>query len=113
MLRMAARYADGVMLSDLPPAICAERIGWVLGHLQEFGRPAAPFCFSNFLAWHVYADRDKARREARQWLGYRGLFRPWVITTFMSQADYDIIEAHKAEIYAMPFKGTWSVDGRA
>lgn len=29
----------------------------------------------------------------------------------MSQADYDMIEAHKAEIYAMPFKGTWSVEG--
>jgi alkanesulfonate monooxygenase SsuD/methylene tetrahydromethanopterin reductase-like flavin-dependent oxidoreductase (luciferase family) len=111
MLRMAARHADGVMLSDLTPAICAERIGWVLGHLKEFGRPSWQFRFNNFLAWHVYEDRQKARREARQWLGYRGLFRPWVITTFMSQADYDVIEAHKAEIYAMPFRGTWSVDG--
>jgi alkanesulfonate monooxygenase SsuD/methylene tetrahydromethanopterin reductase-like flavin-dependent oxidoreductase (luciferase family) len=111
MLRMAARHADGVMLSDLPPAICAERIGWVRGHLKEFGRAGVPFRFNNFLAWHVYADRVQARREARQWLGYRGLFRPWVITTFMSQADYDIIEAHKTEIYAMPIKGTWSVEG--
>jgi alkanesulfonate monooxygenase SsuD/methylene tetrahydromethanopterin reductase-like flavin-dependent oxidoreductase (luciferase family) len=111
MLRMAARHADGVMLSDLPPAICAERIGWVLAHLQEFGRSAGGFAFGNFLAWHVYADRTRARREARQWLGYRGLFRPWVITTFMSQADYDVIEARKAEIYAMPVRGTWDVDG--
>jgi alkanesulfonate monooxygenase SsuD/methylene tetrahydromethanopterin reductase-like flavin-dependent oxidoreductase (luciferase family) len=111
MLRMAARYADGIMLSDLPAAICKERIGWVLGHMKEFGRPSAGYWFSNFVAWSVYEDRQKARREARQWLGYRGLFRPWVITTFMSQADYDIIEAHKAEIYAMPFKGTWSVEG--
>lgn len=111
MLRMAARYADGVMLSDLPPAICRERIGWVHGHLREFGRPIEPFRFNNFLAWHVYKDRERARREARQWLGYRGLFRPWVITTFMSQTDYDVIEAHKAEIYAMPFKNTWSVEG--
>jgi alkanesulfonate monooxygenase SsuD/methylene tetrahydromethanopterin reductase-like flavin-dependent oxidoreductase (luciferase family) len=111
MLRMAARLADGVMLSDLTPAICRERIGWVRGHLAEFGRSAAPFRFENFLAWHVYPDATKARREARQWLGYRGLFRPWVVTTFMSQADYDVVEAHKAEIYAMPVKGTWSVDG--
>jgi alkanesulfonate monooxygenase SsuD/methylene tetrahydromethanopterin reductase-like flavin-dependent oxidoreductase (luciferase family) len=111
MLRMAARHADGVMLSDLTPAICRERIGWVHGHLAEFGRSVAPFRVSNFLAWHVYEDRVKARREARQWLGYRGLFRPWVVTTFMSQADYDVIEAHKAAIYAMPFRNTWSVDG--
>lgn len=111
MLRMAARHADGVMLSDLPPAICRERIGWVTTHLAEFGRPAAPYRFSNFLAWHVYPEREHSRREARQWLGYRGLFRPWVVTTFMSQADYDVIESHKAEIYAMPAKGTWSVAG--
>lgn len=111
MLRMAARHADGVMLSDLPPALCRERIGWVRGHLAGFGRQAAPFRFSNFLAWHVYADRARARREARQWLGYRGLFRPWVITTFMSQADYDLVEAHKAAIYAMPARGTDRVDG--
>jgi alkanesulfonate monooxygenase SsuD/methylene tetrahydromethanopterin reductase-like flavin-dependent oxidoreductase (luciferase family) len=111
MLRMAARYADGVMLSDLPATICRERIGWVQGHLAEFGRAAASYCFSNFLAWHVYTDRERARREARQWLGYRGLFRPWVITTFMSRADYDVIEAHKAEIYAMPFRNAWSVEG--
>jgi hypothetical protein len=59
----------------------------------------------------VYPERERSRREARQWLGYRGLFRPWVVTTFMSPADYDVIEARKAEIYAMPGKGTWSVDG--
>jgi alkanesulfonate monooxygenase SsuD/methylene tetrahydromethanopterin reductase-like flavin-dependent oxidoreductase (luciferase family) len=111
MLAMAARLADGVMLSDLTPAICRERIGWVKRDLAAHGRAAAPFAFSNFLAWHVYRDRERARREARQWLGYRGLFRPWVVTTFMGQADYDVIEAHKAEIYAMPVKGTWSVPG--
>lgn len=111
MLRMAALHADGVMLSDLPPAICTERIGWVRGHLAAAGRATAGFRFSNFLAWHVYTDRERARREARQWLGYRGLFRPWVVTTFMDPADYAVVEAHKAEIYAMPVRGTWSVDG--
>ncbi len=111
MLRMAARYADGVMLSDLPPAICRERIGWVEAHRREFSRESLPFSYSNFLAWHVYRDRERARREARQWLGFRGLFRPWVVTTFMSAADSAIIEAHKADIYAMPVLGTDRVPG--
>jgi alkanesulfonate monooxygenase SsuD/methylene tetrahydromethanopterin reductase-like flavin-dependent oxidoreductase (luciferase family) len=111
MLRMAARVSDGVMLSDLTPAICRERIGWVGEHLREFGRPGAPFCFSNFLAWHVYDDGARARREARMWLGYRGLFRRWVLNTFMTNADYDVIEAHKAEIYGMVPKRAWSVPG--
>lgn len=111
MLRMAARLADGAMLSDLTPAICQERIGWLRDSLQEFGRSAAPFRFSNFVAWHVYADGERARREARMWLGYRGLFRRWVLDTFMTDAEYDLIEAHKAAIYGMVPRKAWTVDG--
>lgn len=111
MLRMAARLSDGVMFSDLPPSLCAERIGWVRQHLREFGRDTAAFRYNNFLAWHVYEDADRARQEARRWLGYRGLFRRWVLTTFMSDADYDVIEAHKAEIYGMVPAGTSTVPG--
>ncbi len=111
MLRMAARLADGVMLSDLTPRICTERIGWVRDHLQEFGRSAPDFVCNNFLAWHVYDDPVRGRREARQWLGYRGLFRRWVLTEFMSDAEYDLIEAHKSAIYGMVPQGTWAVPG--
>ena len=111
MLRMAARYGDGIMLSDLTPPICAERIGWVRNHLREFGRASAPFRYYNFVAWHVYSDRERARREARMWLGYRGLFRRWVLNTFMTDAEYDVIEGHKAEIYGMVTTKTWSVPG--
>jgi alkanesulfonate monooxygenase SsuD/methylene tetrahydromethanopterin reductase-like flavin-dependent oxidoreductase (luciferase family) len=111
MLRMAARLGDGIMLSDLTPPICAERIGWVRGHLREFGRAADPFRYYNFVAWHVYADRERAVREAKMWLGYRGLFRRWVLNTFMTDAEYDVIEAHKAEIYGMVPRKAWSVPG--
>jgi alkanesulfonate monooxygenase SsuD/methylene tetrahydromethanopterin reductase-like flavin-dependent oxidoreductase (luciferase family) len=111
MLRMAARLGDGIMLSDLTPAICAERIGWVRDHLREFGRSSEPFRYYNFVAWHVYADRQRAVREAKMWLGYRGLFRRWVLNTFMTDAEYDVIEAHKAEIYGMVPKKSWSVPG--
>lgn len=111
MLRMAARLGDGIMLSDLTPPICAERIGWVRGHLREFGRAADPFRYYNFVAWHVYADRERAVREAKMWLGYRGLFRRWVLNTFMTDAEYDVIEAHKAGIYGMVPKRAWSVPG--
>ncbi len=111
MLRMAARLGDGIMLSDLTPAICAERIGWIRDHLREFGRASDPFRYSNFVAWHVYADRERAVREAKMWLGYRGLFRRWVLNTFMTDAEYDVIEAHRAEIYGMVPKKAWSVPG--
>ena len=71
MLRMAARYGDGIMLSDLTPPICAERIGWVRNHLREFGRASAPFRYYNFVAWHVYGDRERARRGLPRWMDPR------------------------------------------
>lgn len=111
MLKMAARLGDGIMLSDLTPALCAERIGWVKEHLRDFDRGGVPFTYNNFLAWHVYDDAQRGRHEARKWLGYRGLFRRWVLGTFMSDADYDVIEAHKAEIYGMVPRSAWSVPG--
>jgi 5,10-methylenetetrahydromethanopterin reductase len=111
MLRMAARHSNGIMLSDLPPALCRERIGWVREHLREFHRASAGFRCNNFLAWHVYPDGAAARAEARQWLGYRGLFRRWVLTQFMLDAEYDLIEANKAAIYGMVPAGTSTVPG--
>lgn len=101
MLKMAARVADGVMLSDLPPGLARSTVAQVEQHRADAGRAATPFMYSNFMAWHVHADRARALREARRWLGYRGLFRRWVITTFLDDADYDLIEAHRDAIYAM------------
>jgi hypothetical protein len=63
------------------------------------------------MAWSLYDDKKKAMNEAIQWLGYRGLFRRWVITTFLSDEEYDLIEAHKNEIYQMPILNTSSVAG--
>jgi len=66
---------------------------------------------NNFLAWHLYEDEDKARKEARQWLALRGLFRRWVMTTFLSDTDYDIIEAHQAEFYRATAERTHVIEG--
>jgi len=74
-------------------------------------REASDFRFNNFMAWALYKDKEKAMNEAKQWLGYRGLFRRWVITSFMSDQEYDVIEAHKKEIYQMPILKTSSVPG--
>lgn len=111
MLRMAARVADGVMLSDMPPALCRQIIGDLREQLAVHGRADDSFEISNFKAWHVYEDRGEAVKEARQWLAYRGLFRRWVITTFLSNADYDLIEAQKARLYAATELGAHTISG--
>ncbi len=54
---------------------------------------------NNFFAWHVYKDKDKAVKEARQWLPLRGLFRRWVVSTFLNDADYNLIESRKLDFF--------------
>lgn len=111
MLRMAATVADGIMLSDLPPALCAGIIADARAQRAAAGHAEDTFEFSNFKAWHIYEDREEAIREARQWLAYRGLFRRWVVTTFLSDADYDLIEAQKANLYAATELGAHTITG--
>ena len=106
MLAMAATAADGIMLSDLPPALLAPAISEAKSRRAAAAAAAAgeaatrpPLQFNNFVAWHVYDDATKARAEARRWLAFRGLFRRWVCTTFISDAEYDAIEARQAAFY--------------
>ena len=87
MLRMAARVSDGAMLSDLPTDLAAQAVQTVYDALDDNGRGRADFWLNVFSAWHVYADREAAYDEARQWLLVRGLFRPWVLETFLSNDE--------------------------
>ena len=109
MLKMSSKLSDGIMMSDLPASIIKNKVEEVSDHLKE--RETSDFRFNNFMAWALYKDKEKAMNEAKQWLGYRGLFRRWVITSFMSDQEYDVIEAHKKEIYQMPILKTSSVPG--
>ena len=109
MLKMSSKHSDGIMMSDLPPGIIKNKVGEVSTHLKV--RATDDFRFNNFMAWALYEDKEQAMNESKQWLGYRGLFRRWVITTFMSNQEYDVIEAHKKEIYQMPLLKTSSVPG--
>ena len=72
MLRMAARYADGIMTSDFTPV----RVRWareiIDPVLDDAGHDPATFPFINFWAWHVKESREEAQREARMFLMARG-----------------------------------------
>jgi 5,10-methylenetetrahydromethanopterin reductase len=96
MLRMAARAADGIMLSDLPVHNTGLAIETLDEALRDHGKKRPPFQTNVFTAWHVYADRDRARREARQWLLLRGIFRPWLLKEFLAQEDVDLVMSNRA-----------------
>jgi len=111
MLRMAARVADGIMMSDLSPTLSKGAIDAVRSHMVEFGRDPGAFHFNNFMAWYVYDDLAEARHEAKRWIGFRALFREYMMSEFMDADDFALICKYVPEIYAMAAKDEDSVDG--
>ena len=111
MLRMAAAIGDGIMMSDLSPTLSEEAIDTVKTRQTELGLVDRPNHFNNFMAWYVYEDGAEARREAKQWIGFRALFREYMMREFMTQDEFGQIMDHIPQIYEMAAKGTHSVDG--
>ena len=96
MLAMAGQVSADIMMSDMTPLLVSHAIR---DYRRQQSRRDAAIRFSNFVAWHVYDDLERARTEARQWLAFRGMFRRWVCTTFISDVDYDLLESKQAEFY--------------
>lgn len=92
MLKMGARYADGIMTSDFTvPRLrwARELIDPVLG---AAGRDPASFPLLNFWAWHVKQSREEAQREARIYLMARGtIWEPYI---------HDVVSPEEAAVVA-------------
>lgn len=111
MLRMAASAADGVFMSDLSPSLAKHAIDTVRSRMSEIGRDPAGFKFNNFMAWYVYDDKAEARHEAKRWIGFRAIFREYMMSEFMTREEFAVILAHIPQIYAMAATGADSVPG--
>lgn len=111
MLGMAARVADGIMMSDMPPRQTAAAIHTLDEALRRHGRARPAFATNAFTAWHVYADAAEARREARRWLLLRGIFRPWLLADFLEPADVALVMDHHADFVAAFQAGSDRVTG--
>jgi 5,10-methylenetetrahydromethanopterin reductase len=111
MLRMAARVADGSMMSDMPVPLAAAAIGKLDQALDEHARRRPAFQTNAFAAWHVYDNRDRAVREARQWLVLRGIFRPWVLAEFLDADAVELVMRSVDAFWAAFRTGSHVVDG--
>lgn len=90
MLAMAARHADGIMLSDIVPERVLSSRAIVDPLLRERGLDPASFPLNNFWAWHVKPSREAAEREARIWLAVRGtIWDPYI---------HDVVTAEEAQV---------------
>lgn len=95
MLKMAGRVADGVMLSDVPLARMAEVQGHIDAGYTAAGRTDDKPRLANFFAWHIHADREAARAEARMELVWRGLLLPWHTSPFLGEKDAAFVDEHR------------------
>ena len=98
MLRMAARVADGVMVSDLPVPLAQAPLDTLRARRDELGL-AADYWTNVFTAWHVYEDAQTAYAEARRWLFLRGIFRPWVLETMLEPEEVELVMAHQRDFF--------------
>lgn len=111
MLKMAARHADGIMMSDMQLEMLPNHLPHLLAGLQEAGRPAGDFRISNFIAWHVQEDAEASYRESRRELIIRGwLERPW-LEPYLDADQIALVEQHKGAFLKAFREGTGDIEG--
>lgn len=96
LLHVAAEAADGVMMSDMQPAMFANHLPHLWDGLDQAGRSREDFRVSNFLAWHVKPDPADSYRESRRELIIRGwLERPW-LEPYLEAEAVALVEERKS-----------------
>ncbi|MCZ6517486.1 MAG: LLM class flavin-dependent oxidoreductase [Gammaproteobacteria bacterium] len=92
MLRMGARVADSLQMSDatlrmLPAAMESIKTG-----LAKRDAPADDFRIDNFWAWHIKKDREVAMYEARRELIFRGsMLPPFTLHHFLDEDEEKLV----------------------
>jgi len=111
MLAMAARHADGIMLSDFVP----ERVKWSRGIidplLEQRGVSRAAFPLNNFWAWHVKPSREAAQSEARIFLAVRGTIWDPYIHDVVSPEEAQVVLSRSASFVRAFHRKTPEIDG--
>ena len=102
MIRLSARSADGILMSDIPMPILADLANIAHDALREVGKSEADFPINNFFAWHVKKDKDAAVREARRWLALRGMRRTEYLAPFLNAEDLELVRTN-----LMAFVNAW------
>jgi alkanesulfonate monooxygenase SsuD/methylene tetrahydromethanopterin reductase-like flavin-dependent oxidoreductase (luciferase family) len=95
MLRMGARSADGVMMSDVTIHYLKDMVDIAVGERRKQGLSLDDFRVSNFWAWHVKQDRAVSMKEARRELILRGWLVRYHLAPFLTLEECDLVEKHK------------------
>jgi alkanesulfonate monooxygenase SsuD/methylene tetrahydromethanopterin reductase-like flavin-dependent oxidoreductase (luciferase family) len=94
MLRSAAKYADGIMVSDFVISHVRTAREVIDKSRAESGLADKEFRLNNFWAWHVKESQEEAEREARIWLAVRGTLYPEYIGDVLDAEEAAIVNAN-------------------
>jgi alkanesulfonate monooxygenase SsuD/methylene tetrahydromethanopterin reductase-like flavin-dependent oxidoreductase (luciferase family) len=72
MIRMGARIADGIQVSDFTVENMSKAMENIQAGLEKREKSADDFRIGNFWAWHIKEDRTVSMYEARRELIWRG-----------------------------------------
>jgi 5,10-methylenetetrahydromethanopterin reductase len=98
MLRLAARAADGILMSDMPLPLVSGAVATVREAQAQAGRTGL-YEFNNWWAWHVKEDRAAAMAEARSQIVLRGMLTRPYLEPFLSKQDCDLVAARMPAFY--------------
>jgi alkanesulfonate monooxygenase SsuD/methylene tetrahydromethanopterin reductase-like flavin-dependent oxidoreductase (luciferase family) len=111
MIRMGARVADAIQLSDFTPEMMPAAMENVSAGLARREKSADDFRVGNFWAWHIKADRDVSMYEARRELIWRGAIAAKYeedISAFADEAETQLVIDHWDDF----FKAYWTRSGK-
>jgi alkanesulfonate monooxygenase SsuD/methylene tetrahydromethanopterin reductase-like flavin-dependent oxidoreductase (luciferase family) len=106
MLRLAARKADGVMMTDMPLGYLGGLLGRIRAELAEARREPSAFAVSNWFVWNVQETRAEAERLARRQLAFRLYYvRDIAASIGLGEADARELAARQPEMLRAIFSG--------
>src|SRR5881296_1338898 len=111
MLRLGARKADGVMVTDMPLARLGPLIVSIRAELAEANRDPRTFAVSNWFVWNVQETRAEAERLARRQLGFRLYYIRDVASSIgLDEAEARELARRRPDMLRAVFQGTepWS-----
>ena len=92
MLRMGARVADSLQMSDATLRMLPAAMESIKAGLAKREAPADDFRIDNFWAWHIKKDREVAMYEARRELIFRGsMLPPFTLHHFLDEDEEKLV----------------------
>ncbi|MGI9309666.1 MAG: LLM class flavin-dependent oxidoreductase [Gammaproteobacteria bacterium] len=114
-IRMGARIADGIQLSDYTPDMMPEAMEYVNAGLAKRDNPIEDFRVGNFWAWHIKKDREASMYEGRRELIWRGgiigQIRKDIRPHCHDEAEVDLVIEHWEELRIAFRNRSGKIDG--